>query len=283
MSATLFGTGEGADALLSGELLCLAFCWRLDRRDGVAIGLTSHDRDLLVEGFPYRAAPGLVPSSVARGIGLDAESMDLEGALNSAAIRADDLRAGRWDGATLRLYLTDWSDPGALWLELVRGELGAVEQKNEAFTVELRGVQVAFEQPAVPETSPGCRARLGDRACRVDLAARRRLARVGASEDASLRIADGGLVVGAYAFGTVRWLEGANAGLVQPVLANDAETVTLADPPAFAVAEGARLLLTEGCDKRLESCVGRFGNALNFRGEPYLPGNDLLTRYPGAT
>jgi predicted phage gp36 major capsid-like protein len=23
-------------------------------------------------------------------------------------------------------------------------------------------------------------------------------------------------------------------------------------------------------------------SALNFRGEPYLPGNDLLTRYPGA-
>jgi hypothetical protein len=26
----------------------------------------------------------------------------------------------------------------------------------------------------------------------------------------------------------------------------------------------------------------RFANAANFRGEPYLPGTDLLTRYPGA-
>jgi hypothetical protein len=31
----------------------------------------------------------------------------------------------------------------------------------------------------------------------------------------------------------------------------------------------------------LATCGGRFGNALNFRGEPYLPGIDLLTRYPG--
>jgi uncharacterized phage protein (TIGR02218 family) len=38
----------------------------------------------------------------------------------------------------------------------------------------------------------------------------------------------------------------------------------------------------EGCDKRLETCRDRFANTLNFRGEPHLPGNDLLTRYPGS-
>ena len=40
--------------------------------------------------------------------------------------------------------------------------------------------------------------------------------------------------------------------------------------------------LGEGCDKRLATCSQRFDNAANFRGEPHLPGNDLLTRYPGA-
>jgi uncharacterized protein len=32
-------------------------------------------------------------------------------------------------------------------------------------------------------------------------------------------------------------------------------------------------------DQRFSTCVSRFANALNFRGEPHLPGNDLLTRY----
>ena len=58
--------------------------------------------------------------------------------------------------------------------------------------------------------------------------------------------------------------------------------VTLADPPAFAVAAGTLALLTEGCDRQMATCAGRFGNGVNFRGEPYLPGMDLLTRYPGA-
>lgn len=272
---------DGA-AILAQDLAALAFCWRLERRDGVALGLTSHDRDLTVAGFPYRAAPGLVPSAIARGIGLETDAMDLQGALSSDAIREEDLRAGRWDGAALWLHLTEWTDPGALWLELMRGELGAVEQQGEKFAVELRGPHAALQAPVAPETSPGCRARLGDRACRVDLARHRRLVVVAAMEEDRAVIGGGGLVAGAYAFGALRWLEGANCGLTQSVIANDADDATLSDLPAFPVASGTRALLTEGCDRLIATCRDRFSNAANFRGEPYLPGSDLLTRYPGA-
>jgi hypothetical protein len=43
------------------------------------------------------------------------------------------------------------------------------------------------------------------------------------------------------------------------------------------------MLLFEGCDKQLATCAMRFENALKFRGEPFLPGNDVLTRFPGAS
>ncbi len=273
---------SGAEAILAQELVTLAFCWRLERRDGVAIGLTSHDRDLVMAGFPYRAAPGLVPSAITRGIGLEAEAMDLQGALSSDAIREKDLRAGRWDGAALWLHLTEWAEPGALWLELMRGELGTVEQQGESFSVELRGPHAALQAQAVPETSPGCRARLGDRACRIDLASRRLRVEVMAMADEVASLGGAALTAGAYAFGSLRWMEGANCGLRHSILANDAGSVTLADLPPFPITPGTRALLTQGCDKRIETCRARFANAINFRGEPYLPGSDLLTRYPGA-
>jgi hypothetical protein len=40
--------------------------------------------------------------------------------------------------------------------------------------------------------------------------------------------------------------------------------------------------LTQGCDKRAATCAERFANIANFRGEPHLPGFDLLTRFPGG-
>lgn len=36
----------------------------------------------------------------------------------------------------------------------------------------------------------------------------------------------------------------------------------------------------QGCDKRWSTCVGVFGNGINFQGFPGLPGDDFLTAYP---
>jgi hypothetical protein len=37
------------------------------------------------------------------------------------------------------------------------------------------------------------------------------------------------------------------------------------------------------CDKRWETCVGTFGNGVNFRGFPDVPGDDFLTAYPAGS
>jgi hypothetical protein len=51
-------------------------------------------------------------------------------------------------------------------------------------------------------------------------------------------------------------------------------------PLAADLAAGLRVIVREGCDHTLDTCATRFANAVNFQGEPFLPGNDLLTRYP---
>jgi uncharacterized phage protein (TIGR02218 family) len=77
-------------------------------------------------------------------------------------------------------------------------------------------------------------------------------------------------------------MNGASCGLTTVMLSVSGATVQVRDLPRAPVEPGCRVELREGCDKRLETCVTRFNNAVNFRGEPHLPGNDLLTRYPGA-
>ena len=263
----------------------VALCWRVERRDGVAVGLTGHDRDLLVDGLVHRAAPGMTPSGIARsGVlepGAEADTMDVAGALSSAAIGERDLLSGRWDGARVRVFAVDWTDPRAP-LTLGEGVIGAVELGEDGFTAELRGASAAFDRPVVEETSPECRATLGDRRCRVAMAARRRFARVVAVAGRGVTLDAAEPVAGGWGSGVLRWFGGANGGLESAVVASAGASVTLQRAPAFAVAAGTLVELVEGCDKSLATCATRFANAVNFRGEPYLPGIDLLTRYPGA-
>lgn len=267
-------------SIADGPLTVLAFCWRLQRADGAGLALTSSDRDLSRDGALYRATPGITPASVSRSLGLDPDSAEISGALDSDALSEKDLALGRWNGATAKLFAVDWSDPTGETIALLGGELGEVTIAGEGFSAELRGAASRLTAPACPATSPECRARLGDKQCRVDLAGRSLRATVISAVDNLIEL---DVTAGdRFLFGRLRYLSGDNCGLSSTMLAVNAATISLRDRPRAKVEPGTVVELQEGCDKRFETCVSRFDNVANFRGEPHLPGTDLLTRYPGA-
>jgi len=85
------------------------------------------------------------------------------------------------------------------------------------------------------------------------------------------------------ALGTVKWTSGADAGRWAEVLAHDLvdglAILTLLEAPVHAIAEGDSFLVRAGCDKRIETCGTKFGNVVNFRGFPHIPGQDAVLRY----
>ncbi|HEX2764108.1 MAG TPA: DUF2163 domain-containing protein [Allosphingosinicella sp.] len=270
-------------SILDLELTTLAFCWRVERRDGVCLGFTSHDRDIALDGLVYRASPGMLPSAVSISDGFDAAALDVAGALTSDAITADDLAAGRWDGAAVSLFLVDWEAPGGERITLARGELGDISVKANGFETELRGPAALLERPVVEQTSPECRATLGDRRCRVDMAGRTRITRIASIASENVFDVDSAPEgTNACGYGRLRWVSGENSGLESWIASSDGVRLVLRETPPREAAVGDLVEIGEGCDKRFETCASRFANAANFRGEPHLPGMDLLTRYPGA-
>jgi uncharacterized phage protein (TIGR02218 family) len=267
-------------SIAEGELTSMALCWRLERLDGAGIALTSHDAALTSEEARFEPAPGITPAAVTRSLGLEPPSAEVAGALSSAALDDEDLQLGRWDGARVRLTVRDWMQPDAEPIQLLAGEIGNVSINGDGFSAELSGASAVLEGPVCPATSAECRAQLGDRKCRVDLAGRTSVARVVSVEGGALTLDVA--VDERFVLGRLRFMSGANCGLTATVLAASGNIVELRELPRGAVESGCRVELREGCDKRFETCVSRFANAVNFRGEPHLPGNDLLTRYPGA-
>jgi uncharacterized phage protein (TIGR02218 family) len=272
---------------LAPDLTTLAICWRVVRADGVALGFTTHDASLVIDGLHYAAAPGMAPSAIATSDGIDVDTMDVAGALTADMVTSADLAGGRFDGASVAVFLVDWQATDAGSLRLARGTLGEVSQQGSgtggSFTATLRGPTADFEATAIESYSPECRAELGDRRCRVDLAGRTQVVRVTAASDRqtiefAALATDGAELEG----GRCRVQAGDNAGIDARIVAATATTVTLFEPLPFALEPGARIELREGCDKSLATCAIRFANAVNFRGEPHVPGGDVLTRFPGV-
>ncbi len=263
-------------------LEAVATWWRVSRRDGVTLGFTTHDRDLWFGGLLHSAAPGMVPSAIRRTAGFEPDSAEVEGALNHQAISAADLAAGRYDGARVTIGLVDWET-----LEhqaIYSGTIGTVSEEAGAFSATLVSRKAELLRDPVPRTSPTCRAEFCGPGCNLSATRFTRLASLAAFDAARGGLQLTGIAALAdYASGSLRWLDGPLAGL-EAGLHDSGDGWLLLDRPLDAVpAIGTRLLVREGCDRRLATCAARFGNAINFQGEPFLPGNDQLTRYPSPT
>ena len=88
---------------------------------------------------------------------------------------------------------------------------------------------------------------------------------------------------GWFRFGTLVWTTGPNSGRRAEVLAHDRNdgiaVVTLLEAPIRTITSGDGFSIHAGCDKRIATCTQKFGNVVNFRGFPHIPGQDTILRY----
>lgn len=268
-------------AHLAGDATTTCQAWRVTRKDGVVLGFTDHDRDLSFDGTLYRAASGFAASEAELGEGMAASAAEVAGGFSSEAIAEADLAAGRFDGAVVDLYLVNWADPGQHVRLSVR-EIGEVTRAGDRFTAELRSLAHRLDQPQGRLYNRRCDASLGDARCRVDLSAFRAEGTVLAMESRS-RLSVAGLSAFATGFfdrGTLTLSGGDVAEVDGHVREEDGTaSLTLWLPLERAVAADEGFSLAAGCDKSFATCKARFGNALNFRGFPHVPGSDFAYSY----
>jgi len=262
-------------AFLDRELDTVATFSRIWRKDGVALGFVTHDRDLWFGGLLHRAAPGLTPSAIRRTVGFADEGADVEGALAHDGIAESDLAAGRYDGAEIAIGAVDWETREHA--VFYRGAIQSVSREGNGFAAELASAKAALAIDPVPRGSPTCRARFCGPGCGLSPARFTRRAAVSALAGDRVRFA--AIDPALYAGGELRWLDGPQAGLGAAILEADAAGL-LPDRVLDGIEPGMRALLREGCDHTVATCAARFGNAANFQGEPFLPGTDLLAQYP---
>jgi uncharacterized phage protein (TIGR02218 family) len=269
---------------LKADATTTCHCWRVTLKDGVVMGFTDHDETLSFGGTSYLAASGFSASDSDSETGLGASAGEVAGGFSSEAIAEDDLAAGRFDGAKVELFLVNWQAPDEHVLLSLR-EIGEVTRAGGAFRAELRSIAHRLGQPQGRSYGRRCDAALGDGRCGVDLTRFTGHGSV-AAVDVSGKLRVSGLdafAEGFFSRGKLGFLTGSLAGK-----AFDLDGHERRDGGAFLSfwltpdrmpSPGDRFSATAGCDKSFATCKAKFGNHLNFRGFPHLPGADFAYSY----
>lgn len=275
----------------------LCHCWRLIRRDGVVMGFTDHDVDLLLSGTVCSARTGTDSTAAEQLLGFGAGGGDVTGALASAALNEIDLANGLYDGATIETWLVNWLDvTQALLLDI--HTLGQIARSEFAFSAQLRSLAQEFDQERGRLFQLGCAADLGDARCKVALTGATFVAQDQVSAtDGRIYLAAGlaGYANDWFSGGELTFTSGANKGgtfiikqhsvFAEMTAAGSpgTPTLTLWTPTANPIVVGDTFTISAGCDKFFATCQSKFANASNFRGFPHIPGNDLVLQFPSQS
>lgn len=267
---------------------------RITLSDGESFGMTTLDRPVTYEGITHSALRGFDTSIIATDTGLsvdNAEATLLAGTVEG--ITTEMARQGQLDNASWEMWLVNWQDLSMGHMVLDAGDLGEVRTVDGMIVIpELLSYAMRLRQALGHVWSRRCRAVFGSEAnaptgCGVNAEPLWRTGTVtGVDSDDPFRVfADTGLIGSEFYPGRVRWTSGRNTGLrLQQIEASSevSGTVALFEAQLFPIEVGDTFDVRPDCIKSPADCI-RYGNFLNYKGEPFIPtGDGLESMTPSA-
>ena len=261
------------------DVTTTAWCWKLTLQDGAVMGFTNHDRDLVINNITYEASSGFEPTAVDTTNDMATDNLDVTGMLDSERIKATDISNGRFDFAEVEIFLCNWAKVTDPVLILRRGTIGRISHGKNGFQAEVRGLLEAFQQAAGLAYQKQCRAQFGDSQCGLNKAAYTFTGAVTSiSQDGSFST-DLTQEDDYFSYGVIRFdRTGEEMEVKKYSQTGGGISLFL---PVLSFAVGDTFSVSAGCDGNFSTCKTRFSNVFNFRGEPFIPGNDLMASYPG--
>jgi uncharacterized phage protein (TIGR02218 family) len=266
---------------IASATLSLARCWKITLIDATVLGFTDHDQDIEIDDVTYLAATGYTASAIETSGALNVDQLEVAGILESPSITENELRAGRWDYAQVEIFICDWRDPSGGRLIQRFGHLGEVTAKGQRFQAELRGLMQQLQQSVGAIYQASCRADFGDAQCKFNAASVTFTVAIEAVSSDGRTLSSAALTQPADYFtqGKCAFVDGANVGHIAEIKVSAVGSIELQMPPPYAPALGDSIAVTAGCQKRWDAdCRDKFSNLVNFRGEPYLPGTNMMMR-----
>jgi uncharacterized phage protein (TIGR02218 family) len=272
---------------LANEVTTLATCWKITRQDGVVLGFTDYHEDLVIGGVNYESQSGLVRATAVSGTSdLGVQNADIETVLDSTTIDREDLQAGRYDYADVRIFMCNYQDPNAWQIKLLRGRLGEVSMQKNIGRAELRSLTELLKQRQGRTHEVSCVYELGDSKCGVTIGSFTVTGNVSTViNQHQFTSAARTEATGWFNQGKIKFTSGNCAGLSMEVqrYTNSAGTKTFILPldMPYPIQVGDAYEASAGCNKTWATCVSKFNNQ-NFAGFPFIPGSDYVLSFPSV-
>ena len=266
-------------------------CGRVVCTNGLVVRLCAYPFDMkMSNGQVYASGSGFDYSGFTAEASFSASAVDLEGFVGYAGITSDMLQSGVFDGAAVYYFYTDFTAP----VEDEQPHLKAVFGKTTIVDDRYRIEQMALNDLLLQDTTQTYTAACahvrnfggqGHGECGVNIVS---ITVTGTLTHvvSDFVIRDSARTESADRFGhgTILFTSGDNVGLAAIKIRDYAAdgTITLYEPPYYALAPGDTYSMVPGCRGTIAACKG-FSNISRRRGFDWIPLNSTTRAIGGPT
>lgn len=260
-------------------------CWKITLKDNTVIGFTTNNENFSYDGVEYNSFSGDDIKNIKSNLDIEEDSFEFSNIISSNLILENDILAGKYDNAKIEIFLLDIQNQNNGKVVLLTGTISDIECKGDMFTAKVKGLKDEINKTIGELYSPLCRCGFCDTKCGLDKANFTFLATItNVLNDVSFTTNNEAILNqsnGYFDNGIIEFTSGDNNGQKMEIKqhANGTFILSLNLPQELKIGDAFKI--TAGCNKQFSTCCSKFNNAINFRGEPHLPGMEILLKVMG--
>ena len=256
----------------------IVICWRIKLTNGKLLCFTDADEDLLFEGELYHSGSYFTPNSIIRSNELAQDNFSINGIIDNNFISEKFLMDGGFANSYLEVFLVDIESLTKTILKT--GWIGGIKYSKKNFTAEIHSLADKTKNLIGKCYSASCRAEFGDQFCKINKenytvsGKITKLAETNNFIDESLQEPDD-----YFSNGMLVFTSGINKDCKYTVREFRENKISLDSILAIKMQIGDQYQIIAGCNKMIDTCVEKFNNVINFRGEPFIPSQHKIIAY----
>jgi uncharacterized phage protein (TIGR02218 family) len=246
-------------------------------KSGKILLFTDADEDMFFDNQIYVCGSYFTPNKVFSSNELAEDNFIISGIIDGKFIKREDLILGDFADCYIEIFLVDIYAPCKKKIALKTGWFGEIKFTRNHFVAQINSLSSKTNNIVGQCYSSSCRAEFADQYCKLNK--EEYLTRGSITELAG---ANSFLDTKRqepeeyYSKGILTFTSGKNEGRKFNINSYQESKITLDSIFDSDLEIGDEYIIIAGCNKALSTCINKFNNAINFRGEPFIPNKSKL-------
>lgn len=266
--------------LLNCDTISIVRCWKIELVNGNIFGFSTSNEEFNYENIKFNPLSADDIKDIDVNLDIKSDEFKISNLISSELINTNDILSGLYDNAKVEIFLIDTSRLNLGKVSLLNGTISSIECNDNVFTASVKGLKNELNKTIGEIYSPLCRARFCDSKCGLIKANYEFNGSVDYMESnnnfTTYNEEICGKSDGYFNNGVIEFISGDNIGKKTEINQFSGGNFVILSELPYAIKIGDKFKVLVGCNKNFTTCCEKFNNAINFRGEPHLPGVELL-------